>query len=198
MFGSADQSAAAGNVMDIIDLLLPESFFLDRFRMAAWLPAAAQPVRSGLLTQGLRETAGELFLTVIAQLPPCELAKIGERPHQPFGIEVAIKHDQVQVRRHNDEGVDAQVLLAVTKGQAIRDDFAGGLADENGQPLHDRVSDEIDSGFRMNTVALHGGNCRPQLEKRQRRKALLWVAEEETFGRRPWHGQETVPQRATW
>src|SRR5579884_1108665 len=168
MLRSAYQPTTTGIIVDIVDLLLPERFVHDGFRMAARLPKAALAVGSGLLTQGFGETAGELLLTIIAQLSPGELPEIGERLSEPFRIEVSIKHDQVQMRRHDDEGVDAQVLLAMAKSQAIRDDLASSFADEDGQPLDDGVRDEIDGGFGVNAVTLHDDDCRLELAYPQR------------------------------
>src|SRR6266498_500452 len=116
MLCGAYQPAAARIIVDIIDLLLPEPFLQDRLRMATRLPQAALAVGAGLLPQSLRETAGKLALAVIAQLPPSELPEISERPLQPVRVEVTVEHDQVQVRRHDHEGIDAQAPLAMAKG----------------------------------------------------------------------------------
>ena len=50
-----DWYATAGVVVDVIHLLPPERFVLDRFRMVARLPEAPLAVGRGLFTQGLRE-----------------------------------------------------------------------------------------------------------------------------------------------
>jgi hypothetical protein len=167
MFGSADQPATTGVVVDVIRLLLPERFILDRFRVAARLPEAPLAVGSRLFAQSLREATGEVVLAVITQLPPGELPEIGECPQQPFRIEVAVEYDQVHVRRHDDERVDAQLLLAVAQGQAVRDDLAGRLADENGQPFHHGVGEEVDGSLGLDTVALHDRDCRRMADRRQ-------------------------------
>jgi hypothetical protein len=53
--------------MQVVELLPPEAFARDRFRMTAWLPKAALPVRHRLGAQGLGKAPGSVPGTIIAQ-----------------------------------------------------------------------------------------------------------------------------------
>lgn len=75
---------------------------------------------------------------------------------QAIRLELGVENDQVQVRGHDDVGVDAQLLLPVAKGKAVGDDLAGRLRHEDGQPFDDGVGEVVDGGVGIDFVAFHG------------------------------------------
>src|SRR5260370_8894517 len=75
-----DQAAAAGIVMDIIQLLLPEWFILDGFRMAARLPKSALAVGVCLLALPLLETTRSMPPADVAQLPALAFPNVAPPP----------------------------------------------------------------------------------------------------------------------
>jgi hypothetical protein len=66
--------------MQVVQLLPPESFSPNRFRVAARLPEAALPVCHRLGAQGLRKAWRSVLSTIITQPPARELAQISQRP----------------------------------------------------------------------------------------------------------------------
>jgi multidrug efflux pump subunit AcrA (membrane-fusion protein) len=102
----------------------------------------------------------------VAQLASGELAKVRQRATEPLVGKVAIKNDHVHVRRHDDEGVDPEVLVAVAESETLRDDPEGRLRNEHRQPFDDRLDDKVNGRVGVDAITLHGqrfdsGRVRP-------------------------------------
>ena len=76
----------------------------------------------------------------IAQCTARVLTKIRKRMLQPLRIEMLVKDDGVDMSWHDHVGIGAKGFFSVAIGEAVGDDAASGVGDEDGQPLDDRVS----------------------------------------------------------
>ena len=75
----------------------------------------------------------------------------------PLGdVELCIEADPVQVGRHDDEGVGAQVFLAVAEIKAFRGDEAWFFGNENGEPVDDGEGEVIEGVILVEAVGFHG------------------------------------------
>lgn len=107
----ANQALSARVFVKVVELLSPKWLGFDRFGMSRRLPEATLAVGGRLRAKRFGETCWKPPAAGVAELPARELAKIGERGEQPRCVEVGIERDRVPVRRHQDERVDAQILL---------------------------------------------------------------------------------------
>ena len=87
------------------------------------MPETALPVISRGTAKSFRKRSGHVFLTEVAELPTGEFAKIRQHFFEYFAVEIRVKEDPVQVRRHDHVGVCPQSLVAVTIVKAVGDDF---------------------------------------------------------------------------
>ncbi|PCJ52363.1 MAG: hypothetical protein COA73_14395 [Candidatus Hydrogenedentota bacterium] len=54
-----------------------------------------------------------------------------------------VKHDGMEMGRHDDEGVDAQVFVVMAMSQAVGDYGAGSFGYKNGTPIGDGTGYEV-------------------------------------------------------
>lgn len=113
--------------MKIIQLLQPESLLLNCYWVTAGLPKLPRSIQSRLITQCFQETFWAMLNAIIAELPAGELAEVSERSFQASIIKIRIKDDQMEMSRHNDIGIDAQLFFSMTKGEAVGNDLTTGL-----------------------------------------------------------------------
>ena len=132
MIRTANQALAARIIMKIIEFLLPKALSDYCFRMPAGLPKASFSIRDGLITKYLAKALRTILTAMIAQLPAGELAKVGQGSRQSLGVEIRVESDEMQMGGHDNKSLDAKLFLAITKVQAVGDDGAGFLGDENG------------------------------------------------------------------
>jgi hypothetical protein len=149
--------------MKVVQLLLPKTLSLTRFRMATRLPETTVSIPDCFRAQRFQKALWTMSDAIIAELPTCVFAKIGQGPHQSLRIQLGIKDNHVYVCGHDDKGVDPQVFLAVTEGQAIGDDFTIVLRDEHRQPFGDQVRQVINCCFRVDAIAFHRQNCNKEI-----------------------------------
>jgi hypothetical protein len=152
--------------MKIIKFLLPKVFSCYGFRMPAGLPKASFSIRDGLITKYLAKALRTILTAIIAQLPAGELANVGQGSRQAVGVESRVESDPMQMGGHDDKCVDAKVFLATAKVQAVGDDGAGFLGDENGEPFDDGVGQVIDGGLGADAIAFHKGDCKRRVARR--------------------------------
>jgi hypothetical protein len=91
----------------------------------------------------------------VAQLPAGELAKIGQGLLQPFVVEIVVENDEMHVGRHDNVRIYGKVFLPMAEAQTFGHDPTALFVDENRQPIHDRVGQEVDGGFRVHAVTFH-------------------------------------------
>src|SRR5262245_7038248 len=85
-----------------------------------------------------------------------EFAKISKRSREALRIEVSVKYDQVAVRRHDHIRIHTKMFFAMTEAQAISQDLAACLRDEDRKPFDDGVRHIVHGCLSSNAVAFHG------------------------------------------
>ena len=114
--GPADEALAARVLVQAVQFLPPETLGLQQLpgcRVACQKRALAIVTRGR--AQHVAETRGEMSRTVVAQLTPGELAEFSERAGQgAWRVEIRVEDDRMRMRGHDDERVDAELLLIVT------------------------------------------------------------------------------------
>ena len=177
--------------MDVIEFLFPEMLCTDGNGMSGGLPKPAVSVRAGRLPEDFGEHGRLVSDGVVGQHPASVTPEGVEGLREAGRIVPMIKDYRVQVRRHDDVGVDAQPFLRMAEGEAVRQKTARPFTHEHGQPGHDAVGDKIDQRIIVYAVRLHGnrvvesgGGCTA--------KGRGDLRSEE------WHGPETMPQQGNW
>lgn len=69
-----------------------------------------------------------------------------------------VKHDCVQVCRHDDVGVDPEAFLVVAVCEAFGHDVEGCFRDKDGQPVDHGVGQVVDAGVVGDAVDFHCGS----------------------------------------
>src|SRR5262249_23576837 len=151
-----DESLTARVRVQVIELRLPETLGLDLHRMAGRLPEAALAILPGTAPKDFREGWRQMGRTIIRQFPAGELAEIRQDFLQRRGLKAFVKENAVQMCGHDDVGIGPQTLVAMTVVETVRDDFAGGLGDEYGQPVNHGEGDVEQAAIGMEAVSFHG------------------------------------------
>ena len=73
---------------------------------------------------------GHVLLTVISQTLPGTLSQVSDGLLQPLRIKFHIRGDHMQMRWHENKGVDSQPLFAKTEIETVGHDETRLLADE--------------------------------------------------------------------
>ena len=89
------------------------------------------------------------------QGPTGELAKVRDRLSKLLSLPLGVKHDRVQMRRHDDPGVNPKSFVPMTERQTVGDNPACRFGDEYGQPLDHAERHEIHRPVVADAIAFH-------------------------------------------
>jgi len=123
--------------------------------MLRGLPEPTLPIFACVLMEYLSKRFRHVFLTMVKQLATCELSHVVEGVFQSFGIELHIEQDGMQMSGHDDLSIDPKIFVPDTVIEAVGDDLAGGLIDEDGQPFDDREGDVIQPHICHDPISFH-------------------------------------------
>ena len=98
-----------------------------------------------------------MVIDIISQLMSCEFAKIYESPLQTLIVKLLIKHNHMDVIRHNDICIDTKVFLFDAKSQTFNDNLYSFRGDENREPICDGECYEIYKNAFLKLVSIHDG-----------------------------------------
>ena len=110
------------------------------------------PIRAPAGTYRLPENRWHLPIAVISQTPPRVFAHISQGLLEAATIEIGIKRNQVQVCRHDHEGVNTQTFLLMTIVEAICNATTCFFTDEDREPESDAHGQEIKRLVLVNPV----------------------------------------------
>jgi len=143
--------------VDVIYFFLPKPFRYDPFRVLCRKPETALTVIAGIAFENLLIKRRLIPTIIVSQLPSRKLSKLVEGMFEPFTIKVAVENNCMEMVWHQYIRVDTQILVLDAEIQAISDNLARSLIDENRQPFHHGECHKIDTNAFNNTISFHGG-----------------------------------------
>lgn len=146
--------------MQVIQLLPPNPFGEDAYRVLGGLPEPALAVLSRLAAKDFREGPRQMNRSMLQKLAAGELAQVVQGVFEPLQVEVHVEHHRVQMGRHDDVGVDPQGFVLGAEIEAVGNDLAGGVVDEDWQPLNDGEGAIIQADALDDAISLHAAIIR--------------------------------------
>jgi hypothetical protein len=102
-------------IVKIVPFLGMEVFRANVFRMSRWLPETVCAVIPRSLGECSVEGGRHRLTTILGQLSARELAEVSQGCLQSPGVKPSVKDNQVHMRGHDHEGINAQFFLLITE-----------------------------------------------------------------------------------
>src|SRR3954463_6967891 len=110
MLDCSHQAFSQWIVVQIVDLRLPETLRLDLHRVSRWLPQPPIAISAGALRQHVLKAVRHVFRAEIRESAAYELAEVRYGLLQRLGLKVRVEENGVQMRWHNNVGIDSRTL----------------------------------------------------------------------------------------
>ena len=141
--------------MDVIHFFLPKPFRYDPFRVLCRKPETALAVIAGIAFESLLIKRRLIPTIMVSKLSSRKFSKLVERMFEPFSILVAIENHCMEMVWHKYKCIDSQILVPDAEIQAISDNLARSLIDENRQPFHHGECHKVNTNAFNNTISFH-------------------------------------------